>query len=123
MTNLDEYLKNTAENNGDTTSKEATVEASSVSDGDGFAESAIEDMTRGMIYASLAITDNKENTLEKVSITPFSFFSFRVYPSQSLTKNDVMPTCRSEKRIHGKLKPSNSLQVPRKLHTSLWRKS
>ena len=28
---------------------------------------AIEDMTRGMVYASLAITDDKENTLKKVN--------------------------------------------------------
>ena len=28
---------------------------------------AIEDMTRGMVYASLAITDDKEGTLKKVS--------------------------------------------------------
>ena len=55
--------------NLDATSEE-TPEPSQTDEveGESLTKEAIEYMTRGMVYASLAITDDKENTLKKVCI-------------------------------------------------------
>ena len=59
------------EHHEDTTSNETHDDAPShtedpTDDEEAPTKGAIEDMTRGMVYASLAITDDKENTLRKV---------------------------------------------------------
>lgn len=58
-------------NHEDTTSVETPDDSpsqteTSLEDGITLSKDAIEDMTRGMVYASLAITDDNENTLKKV---------------------------------------------------------
>lgn len=64
---------------------------------------AIENMTRGMVYASLAITDDKEGTLKKVSP-----YRLRVVPRlfQSSPQQSYSITLRLEKRTLGKSKRS-----------------
>lgn len=69
-------MKADAEHNEDETSDETHDESPSQTDvppheeevgEETLSKEAIENMTRGMVYASLAITDDKEGTLKKVS--------------------------------------------------------
>ena len=62
-------MKADGEHNEDATSDETQDESPSQTEApeeETLTKDAIEDMTRGMVYASLAITDDNENTLKKV---------------------------------------------------------
>lgn len=74
MASPEDVVKNT--NQGDDVTEVEEEESSTSNDNNNeppatqeeeLTETAIEEMARGMVYASLAITDDKENTLEKVS--------------------------------------------------------